>query len=98
MVTNMIRFPCRCGHNFEEPDDAAGGTVQCPRCMLLNDVPTLGDLRGIAGDGTYIVDQSAAPPASTSTDDLLFVFGKAKVDSAGNAIDLRNPTDEISDI
>ena len=43
----MIRFPCRCGHQFEVSDDQAGGMIQCPKCHLLRDIPTLSDLPGL---------------------------------------------------
>src|SRR6185295_7808405 len=36
--------------------------------------------------------------APISTDELIHAFARTKVDADGNAIDLRNPTDEESDI
>jgi hypothetical protein len=40
----MIKFPCKCCFQFEVPEEMAGNPLQCPRCMLLNEVPLLSDL------------------------------------------------------
>ena len=55
----MIKFPCRCSHLFTLDDEMAGGMIQCPRCGLLNDVPSLNDLQNILPDGT--IDIELAP-------------------------------------
>lgn len=60
-----IRFPCHCGHRFDLPVDQAGGTIQCPACGLLVDIPTLADLQSMAADGTLRIQdkaQTAAKP------------------------------------
>jgi hypothetical protein len=94
----MIRFACRCGHTFEEPDEAAGSGVQCPRCMLLNDVPRLGELPSIKGDGTYEVGQSLSTPRPDAAENLIQTFAKTKVDGEGNPIDLRGPAEALEDV
>lgn len=52
----MITFPCRCGHVFNVTEDQAGGTIQCPRCGRLNDIPMLSELAGLEADGTVKLD------------------------------------------
>jgi hypothetical protein len=94
----MIQFSCRCGHIFEEPISAAGGTVQCPQCRLLNDVPMLGDFQTIAPDGTYKVEPEHAGPGQDAVKELLYVFARDKVDADGNPIDLRNTDEEMSEV
>ncbi|HWE03876.1 MAG TPA: hypothetical protein VG326_15835 [Tepidisphaeraceae bacterium] len=94
----MIRFSCRCGYVFEAPEDAVGIGLQCPDCRLLNDVPFLGDLAGMARDGTYKIDSKtdAAPPEALG--DLFKVYGKKRVDDFGQPIDLRTVPDGVDDI
>src|SRR5438876_6205855 len=50
--TTMIKFPCKCGFVFEVDEKMAGEPLQCPRCMLLNEVPLLSDLKELEEDGT----------------------------------------------
>ncbi|HZK81270.1 MAG TPA: hypothetical protein VFC46_09395 [Humisphaera sp.] len=94
----MIRFSCRCGYVFEAPEDAVGIGLQCPECHLLNDVPMLGDLANIAGDGTYKigVEQESKPPETLGN--LLEVYGSSRVDDTGKAIDLRTSPNDFDDI
>ena len=58
----MIKFPCKCGFEFDVPEEMAGQPLQCPRCMLLNEVPLLSDLNELEGDGTIRL-VSAPDPA-----------------------------------
>lgn len=58
----MITFQCRCSHAFTVPDDEAGQSLQCPSCGLLVDVPTIEELRSLNEDGSYILNDPAAPP------------------------------------
>src|SRR5580658_5105244 len=94
----MIRFTCRCGHLFEESDDDAGAGVQCPMCLLLNDVPLPGELAAMGGDGTYTVGQRLTVPNPDALPDLIEAFGKNKVDADGNPIDLRNEDGDMLDV
>src|SRR5438067_531164 len=84
----MIDFPCHCGQRFSVEDDQAGGTVQCPRCGLLNDVPTLEDLSSITEDGTYTLRPSQKP-RHDPLPDMLRVLGRDRVDDEGFEKDLR---------
>jgi hypothetical protein len=63
----LIKFPCKCGHTFNLTEDQAGGLVQCPRCGLLADVPTLNDAAVMNDDGTFGL-QPAGGPAEKITD------------------------------
>jgi len=106
----MIKFPCHCGHNFGLENDQAGGTIQCPKCGRLNDIPTLSDLEHIESDGIYKLDAPAdAPQQAPSSapgvlpyqekpdaiERLRRAFGKETVDQAGEDIDLRPTIDDI---
>ena len=62
----MIRFVCICGHRLEVADDLAGDRLQCPKCGLLTDVPTLSDLTSFTDEGTYRMD--AGGPVATDPD------------------------------
>ncbi|HET6246380.1 MAG TPA: hypothetical protein VFE47_01680 [Tepidisphaeraceae bacterium] len=69
----MIRFPCQCGHQFQEPDTAVGVAVQCPRCLLLSDVPAVSAVDEIGlGDAASDPAHASAPysldeaPSATS--------------------------------
>ena len=86
----MIRFACLCGHRFEVHDDLAGASIQCPKCGLLTDVPTLSDLESFTDEGTYRID--ADRPITDDVQrlaDLEVIYAKTKQDAAGNEIDLR---------
>ena len=86
----MIRFVCNCGHRLEVPEDQAGDSLQCPKCGLLVDVPTLSELQNFTEDGTYRMD--AGGPVATDSDrmaDLGIIYSATKLDEEGNEIDLR---------
>jgi hypothetical protein len=71
-------------------DDLAGTELQCPKCGLLTDVPTLSDLGSFADEGTYRMDAGgpvAVDPSRMS--DLGIIYAKSKFDEHGNEIDLR---------
>jgi len=93
----MIRFSCRCSHEFLVADDQAGGTVQCPKCGLLNDIPTLSDLANIEDGGIFKVGQrpdlTGRPPRVLS--DTSRAFTREKQDDAGSDIDMRLNLDEF---
>lgn len=91
----MIRFPCRCGHEFSVLDEDAGYSVQCPKCGLLVDVPALSDLANIEADGTFVLgDDPVVRDEPGRLAELERVFTSRRVDDEGNEIDLRtDPTD-----
>jgi hypothetical protein len=85
----MIKFPCRCSHPFTLDDDMAGGMVQCPKCGLLNDVPTLSDLPSIRPDGTIELDLAPIDDSKKRLAELNEVFTPNRVDEEGHEKDLR---------
>lgn len=87
----MIRFVCTCGHPFEVDDDLAGVSLQCPKCNLLVDVPTLQELESFTDEGTYRLDAEVGLPQDDPNRlaDLGIIYAKSKVDDEGNEIDLR---------
>src|SRR5690349_10590063 len=87
----MIRFVCTCGHRFEVEDDLGGMSIQCPKCNLLVDVPTLQELESFTDQGTYRLDGNDAPPQDNPDRlaDLGIIYSKDKVDDEGDEIDLR---------
>ena len=88
----MIRIPCRaCGSILEVPQDLAGTEVQCPQCHLLNDIPTLHELKQINEDGTYVLGDRNISEKSDRLAEMIYVFAKDKTDASGNEIDLRGP-------
>ncbi|HQY88246.1 MAG TPA: hypothetical protein PK402_06280, partial [Tepidisphaeraceae bacterium] len=61
----MIRFACRCGNEIEVEIEMAGQMLQCAKCGLLVDVPSLDDLPNLREDGTYTFhedDVTVRPP------------------------------------
>jgi hypothetical protein len=88
----MIRIPCRvCKFELELPEELAGTEYQCPQCHLLNDVPTLHELKQIHEDGTYVMNENAAAGNPERLSEMIYVFAKDKTDEEGNEIDLRGP-------
>ena len=86
----MIRFVCTCGNRLEVPDDQAGNSIQCPKCGLLTDVPTVSELAQFTDEGTYKVD--ANRPIVDDPDrmvELEIIYSKDKRDAEGHEIDLR---------
>jgi hypothetical protein len=57
----MIQFNCHCSHRFSVTEDQAGGTIQCPSCRKLNDIPFLEDLSRLEDDGTIKLDDGPVP-------------------------------------
>lgn len=85
----MIEFPCHhCGFQFSVPQDQAGGTIQCPTCHRLADIPTLSDLESILPDGTYLLDQPEPPPPDRLAK-TFEAFSRSTYDAQGNEKDLR---------
>lgn len=89
----MIQFPCRCSQMLEVPDDQAGLTIQCPKCGLLADVPTVSDLTAIDRDGTYKIDPAEARKAD-DLHKLTRVYFPGHQLTTGEEIDLRGPVSE----
>lgn len=85
----MITFPCKCGHAFNLTEDQAGGMTQCPRCGLLNDVPSLNDLAGMSADGTFNLDEVPTITDGFTLADLHKAFTPHTTDASGQEKDLR---------
>src|SRR3954452_23725902 len=87
----MIRFVCTCGHRFEVADDMGGVSIQCPKCHLLVDVPSMHELGSFTDEGTYRLDANEGLPTDNPDRlaDLGIIYSKTKIDEEGNEIDLR---------
>ena len=91
----MIDFPCHhCAFKFSVPADLAGGTIQCPECGFLADVPTHGDREAILPDGTYRMDAPEAP-AADGLAKAMYAFNRDSLDDEGNEKDLRTTMQEV---
>ena len=91
----MIKFPCKCGHPFNLTEDQAGALVQCPRCGLLADVPTLSDLANMNPDGTLAFSEVNTAVDNVTAADLHHYFTNKTTDSRGREKDLRNQAENI---
>ena len=86
----MIRFSCKCGFEFNVTEDRAGGTVQCPRCSLLVDIPRTDELAWLEADGSYGIDD--VPPDEVpgqTLAEMYRVFSRRTTDVDGVERDLR---------
>lgn len=87
----MIRFACTCGEHLEVPDELGGTSIQCPKCGLLTDVPTLAEQQQFTDEGLYKFD-TPAKPIEDDPDrmiELEIIYSKDKRDAEGHEIDLR---------
>lgn len=91
----MIKFPCKCSHIFNLTEDMAGGLVQCPRCGLLADVPTISELENITEDGAFKINDAAPITDNIELADLHDAFAPGTIDEEGNAIDLRSDAEHF---
>lgn len=94
----MIRFPCKCGYQFEVPLDMAGKYIQCPQCSLLVDIPTLSDLPNLNPDGTFAFDPKIETPDQTTAADLHRAFTNQTTDSRGRQKDLRMHAEQLESV
>jgi len=94
----MIQFPCTCGRVFRVHEDQAGGTIQCPACRKLNDIPLLSDLGGLAEDGTFRMTGPAVEADPGRIDDLAHIYHGGRQDHRGDDIDLRNTEDDLANV
>src|SRR5439155_7704203 len=85
----MIKFPCHCNHTFVVDDDKAGGTIQCPQCGRLNDIPSLSDLEHIERDGTFKIEAPIIESEEDRLEKLRRAFARGTTDDEGKEIDLR---------
>jgi hypothetical protein len=87
----MIKFFCRrCGYEFSVESAMAGKEIQCPKCGVLADVPTLGELEQIGADGTYRVKPSEVIPEPHHLEEMARAMGRHR-DETGEALDMRYP-------
>jgi len=94
----MIQFSCFCGHAFDVDDDQAGGTIQCPDCRILNDIPRAGDLAALSDDGTFKLGEPPVRPDPERLGELAYIYHQGTTDAYGNDIDLRTTPEDLSDV
>ncbi len=96
---SLIRFPCHCGRRFALTADHANGTVQCPDCGRLNDVPSLSDLDSISSDdGTLLMKEAPPLPPTNRVADVDRAFRPRRVDDHGREIDQRQQLEDLVDV
>jgi hypothetical protein len=91
----MIRFNCHCTHEFLVSEDQAGGTVQCPKCSRLNDVPTLSDIENLEDGGIFKIGAGPNAPSKDVLPNAARAFTRDKHDESGEDIDMRPTVDEF---
>ena len=94
----LIKFPCKCGHRFALTADMAAGVVQCPKCGLLNDVPTLSDLEHIADDGTLLLNPAHKRDERDRLARLNKFYNRSHLDEHGKERDLRLSHEDLADV
>src|SRR5438874_11980767 len=93
-----IQFPCHCCFRFVVGAERAGSTIQCPKCGLLCDIPTLSEVDNLSDDGTLLLRPAVIKPDLNRAAVVDRHFGKGSVDRHGKEIDLRNSHDELANI
>src|SRR5438552_14101637 len=93
----MIKFPCKCGFPFEVSEEMAGEPLQCPRCMLLNEVPLLSDLAELEQDGTIRIEPISIEEEGRREAELRRTYLPRRQDETGNDIDMRNTFQQLID-
>ncbi|HTL30060.1 MAG TPA: hypothetical protein VL282_12600 [Tepidisphaeraceae bacterium] len=91
----MIEFNCFCKHRFHLEDDQAGGSIQCPGCGKLVDVPTLDDLHKLNADGTYTMGALELAPEPDRLARATRAFTRQRTDESGDQIDMRLTLDDV---
>lgn len=91
----MIKFPCKCGFEFEVADEMAGQPLQCPRCMLLNEVPLLSDLAQLEDDGTIRMEPITLEEEGAREQELKRTYLPRRHDETGEEIDMRQTFQQI---
>jgi len=91
----MIKFPCKCGYEFEVAEERAGEPLQCPRCMLLNEVPLLSDLADLENDGTIRLEPIPIEEEGKREEELRRTYLPRRQDDDGNDIDMRNTFEQF---
>jgi hypothetical protein len=94
----LIKFPCKCGHRFALTPDMAAGVIQCPKCGLLNDVPTLSELDHIADDGTLLLNPAHKRDERDRLARLNKFYNPSHLDERGNEKDLRLSHEDLADV
>ena len=96
----MIRFSCKCGHEFNVTDDRVGQMTQCPRCGLLVDVPSTEELPWMDAAGVLAVDGAGGDddgprvPGQTLAE-MYRAYGRRRTDAAGVPLDLRHDVERL---
>ena len=93
--TTMIKFPCKCGFVFEVDQKMAGEPLQCPRCMRLNEVPLLSDLKELEEDGTIRLEPVSIEEEGKREAELKRTYMPRRHDDQGNEIDMRNTAEQM---
>src|SRR3954470_5990664 len=93
----MIKFPCKCGFEFEVAEEMAGQPLQCPRCMLLNEVPLLSDLNDMKQDGTIRLEPVSLEEEGKREAELKRTYLPRRHDESGADIDMRQTFQQIID-
>jgi hypothetical protein len=91
----MIEFNCFCKHRFSLDDDQAGGSLQCPKCGKLVDVPSLDDLHKLNPDGTYDMGALELAPEPDRLERATRAFTRQRTSDDGEQIDLRLTLDDV---
>jgi hypothetical protein len=93
----MIKFPCKCGFEFEVPEEMAGNPLQCPRCMLLNEAPLLSDVNQLERDGTIRLEPIPLEEDGAREAELKRAYMPRRHDDSGEEYDLRPTFQDIVD-
>jgi hypothetical protein len=83
---------------FEVPMDLAGGTIQCPQCHVLADIPSLSDLPNLNPDGTFAFEDPEALPDPFTAGDLHKALTNRTTDSHGREKDLRMKVEHLQTV
>src|ERR1051325_11309833 len=91
----MIKFPCKCGFQFEVAEERAGEPLQCPRCMLLDEVPLLSDLADLENEGTIRIEPVSIEEEGRREAELRRAYLPRRQNDAGDDIDMRNTFEQL---
>lgn len=78
--------------------DLAGGTIQCPQCHVLADIPTLDELANLNPDGTFAFESQDPLADPLDAGDLHRAFTNQTANSRGIEKDLRMKVEQLSSV